>query len=183
MANAVIVVDMQKGFIDPQGSLYIGETGRRIIEPIKKLLGRELAKGSKIFFTQDTHVENDKEFQMFTPHCIKGTPDHEIIPELQPYAAKAERVEKNRYSAFFNTDFEKRLAEIKPEKVIVVGDCTDICVMHTVADLRNRDYPVEVVTDCVATFDPEAHGYALQHMQKILGAKLVSLDGREAKAA
>ena len=45
--------------------------------------------------------------------------------------------------------------------------------MHTVADARSRDYPVEVATDCVATFDPEAHEYALQHMEKILGATLV----------
>ena len=47
------------------------------------------------------------------------------------------------------------------------------CVMYTTADARNRDYDVEVPIDCVATFDPEAHSYALQHMEKILGAKLV----------
>ena len=46
--------------------------------------------------------------------------------------------------------------------------------MHTAADARNRDYVVEVPTDCVATFDLEAHRYALQHMEKILGAKLVA---------
>lgn len=176
MANAVIVVDMQKGFIDPQGSLYIGETGREIIAPIKKLLDRELAHGAKIFFTQDTHVENDKEFEMFPPHCIKGTPDHEIIPELQQYVKNAQVVEKRRYSAFFETDLHKRLMDLNPNKVIVVGDCTDICVMHTVSDLRNRDYKVEVVKEAVATFDPEAHQYALQHMEKILGAKIVSLN-------
>ena len=45
--------------------------------------------------------------------------------------------------------------------------------MHTAADARNRDYDVEIATDGVATFDPEAHTYALQHMEKILGARLV----------
>ncbi|HJW88491.1 MAG TPA: isochorismatase family protein [Dehalococcoidia bacterium] len=54
-----------------------------------------------------------------------------------------------------------------------MGDCTDICVMHTVADARNRDYPVEVPVDCVATFNEENHRFALDHMEKILGAKLV----------
>ena len=47
-----------------------------------------------------------------------------------------------------------------------------MCVMHTAADARNRDYEVEVPIDCVATFDPEAHAYALEHIEKILGARL-----------
>ena len=46
--------------------------------------------------------------------------------------------------------------------------------MHTVADARNRDYAVDVPTDCVASFDPEAHANALQHMERILGARLFS---------
>ena len=65
------------------------------------------------------------------------------------------------------------MQKLGPQKVIICGVCTDICVMHTTADARNRDYLVEVPTDCVATFDPEAHEHALQHMDKILGAKLV----------
>ena len=47
--------------------------------------------------------------------------------------------------------------------------------MHTTADARNRDYIVEVPTDCVASFNPEAHRYALQHMESILGATLVDV--------
>jgi nicotinamidase/pyrazinamidase len=43
-----------------------------------------------------------------------------------------------------------------------------------VAGARNRDYPVEIYTDCVASFDEEAHRFALKHMEKILGAKLVA---------
>ncbi len=47
--------------------------------------------------------------------------------------------------------------------------------MHTTSDARNRDYVVEVPTECVASFDPQAHRYALEHMEKILGAKLVRM--------
>ena len=50
--------------------------------------------------------------------------------------------------------------------------CTDICVMHTAADARNRDYAVEVPVDCVASFDDEAHRWALKHMERVLGVKL-----------
>ena len=82
-------------------------------------------------------------------------------------------VPKNRYSGFFNTDLEQRLADLQPDKVIVCGVCTDICVLHTTSDARNRDYAVEVPADCVATFDPDAHTWALGHLEKILGAKVV----------
>ena len=74
----------------------------------------------------------------------------------------------------FETDLAKRLVALNPEKVVVMGDCTDICVLHTVADLRNRDYRVEVPADCVASFDAEQHAWALDHMEKILGAQITN---------
>ena len=82
-------------------------------------------------------------------------------------------IPKNRYSGFFNTDLDRRLETLKPDKLILCGVCTDICVLHTTADARNRDYPVEVPVDCVASFDSGAHTWALGHLQNILGAKVV----------
>ena len=55
-----------------------------------------------------------------------------------------------------------------------MGDCTDICVLHTVAGLRNRDYVVEVPADCVASLDARQHAWALDHMEKILGARITN---------
>jgi nicotinamidase-related amidase len=55
---------------------------------------------------------------------------------------------------------------------VYLGDCTDICVLHTVAGLRNRDYVVEVPADCVASFDAQQHEWTLGHMEKILGAEV-----------
>ena len=45
--------------------------------------------------------------------------------------------------------------------------------MHTASDARNRDYSVEVPADCVASFKPDAHQWALSHLKNILGAKVV----------
>jgi nicotinamidase-related amidase len=127
-------------------------------------------EGAAIIYLADSHDPDDKEFQMFPPHCILGTEQSEIIPELSDYPGIV--IPKRRYSGFFDTDLEERLEEIKPEEVVLVGVCTDICVMHTVADLRNRDYPVVVYADCVASFDQEAHVFALKHMEKVLGARV-----------
>jgi nicotinamidase/pyrazinamidase len=172
MANVVLVVDMVRGFCEEGHPLYVGETIRQIIEPIRRLLAEERACGSSIIFLCDNHAPDDAEFQMFPPHCIRGSQEAEGIAELREFASDV--IPKTRFSGFFGTNLDQRLQELKPDKVIVVGDCTDICVMHTVADARNRDYPVEVPADCVATFDPEAHRFALRHMEKILGAKVVA---------
>ncbi len=156
------------------GTLFCGDAARSIIDPIRSRVEQERSIGAAIFFTQDTHTRDDKEFEMFPPHCITGTEDHEILDELNALAADATVIHKRRYSALFETDLAKRLAALNPEKVVVMGDCTDICVLHTVADLRNRDYPVEVPADCVASFDQEQHRWALDHMEKILGAKITN---------
>ena len=58
----------------------------------------------------------------------------------------------------------------------MVGNCTNICVLYTTADARYRDYAVEVPADCVATFGPQAHQFALEQMEKVLGARVIGPD-------
>ena len=170
MPNLVLVVDMVRGFCEEGRSLYVGPTIREIIPRIRDLLRRETANGSHVIFLCDTHDSDDREFEMFPPHCIRGTEEPEVIPELREFAGEV--IPKRRYSGFFETNLGQRLAELKPDKIIVVGDCTNICVLYTVADARNRDYSVEVPADCVTTFDPEAHRFALQQIETVLGAKV-----------
>ncbi|MFC1916231.1 cysteine hydrolase family protein [Chloroflexota bacterium] len=173
MANAVLVIDMLRGFIEEGNPLYCGAEARDIIPNTQRLLERELDSGAKVFFICDRHAPDDLEFKMFPPHCIEGTPEAEVLPELARYPG--EIIPKKRYSGFFDTPLETKLKELTPEKVIICGVCTDICVLHTVADARNRDYEVEVPIDGVASFNEEAHRFALQHMEKVLGAKLTSV--------
>ncbi len=171
MSNVVLVIDMVVGFMEPGHNLYCGDKSRDIIPRVQKLIERERANGGDVIFICDTHDPDDLEFQMFPVHCVRGTEEAEVISELRRY--RGETIRKRRYSAFFETNLGSRLAELNPERVIVCGVCTDICVMHTTADARNRDYGVDVPTDCVASFDDNAHRYALDHMEKILGARLI----------
>ncbi|MBA7600228.1 Peroxyureidoacrylate/ureidoacrylate amidohydrolase RutB [subsurface metagenome] len=175
MANAVLVVDMLRGFLEEGYPLYIGEESRQIIPNIQSLLEQELAQGSKLFFICDNHDPDDLEFKMFPPHCIDGTVEVEVIPELANYPGEV--IPKKRYSGFFGTSLEEKLKELQPEKLIICGVLTNICVMHTTADARNRDYEVEVPVDCVASPDNKAHRFALEHIEKVLGAKLTTAGG------
>ena len=85
---------------------------------------------------------------------------------------------KRRFSGFFGTDLDRALAALAPDVVEVIGVCTDICVLHTVADLRNRDYRVVVPGDLVETYDAPGHDadevnrFALAHMRDVLGATI-----------
>jgi len=171
MANVVIVIDMVRGFLEEGHPLFCGAAARSIIPCVRELLEREMKQGSHILFLADTHDEDDKEFEMFPAHCIRGSSECEIVPELASF--EGEVIPKRRYSGFYGTPLEERLKELQPDRIIVVGVCTDICIMYTVADARNRDYVVEVPRDCVASFDPEAHAFALKHMEKVLGATIV----------
>jgi len=172
MANVVLVSDMLRGFLEEGYPLYCGEKARRIIPNIQGLLERELAQGSTIFFLCDSHAPDDPEFKMFPPHSIEGTAEAEVIPELAQY--EGEIIPKRTFSSFFDTSLDEKLSQLRPEKLIVCGVCTHICVLYAVADARIRGYEVEVPVDCVASFDEKAHHFALEYMEKVLGAKLTS---------
>ena len=170
MVDVVLVIDMLRGFLEEGYPLYIGKKARNIIPNIQGLLERELARRSKIFFVCDNHDPDDLEFKMFPPHCIAGTAEAEVITELAKYPGDI--IPKKRYSAFFDTELEEKLKQLKPDKIVVCGVVTDICVLHTVADARNRDYAVEVPVDCVAALDETTQQFALDHIKKVLGVRL-----------
>jgi len=171
MARVVIVSDMLRGFLEEGYPLYCGVDARNIIPNVRKLLERELQQNSKIFYLCDHHAPDDAEFRMFPPHCVEGTPEAEIIPELSPYPG--EIILKRTFSSFYNTSLEEKLEALKPETIVVCGVCTHICVLQAVIDARNRGYEVEVPVNCVASFDNRAHFFALDYMEKVLGAKLI----------
>jgi len=174
MTTILMVIDMERGFTDPAGALYAGDSVRKIISPIRRILEAGRKQGYPIIFTRDMHDPDDKEFEMWPPHCIKNTWETEIDPELATFSREAIIINKRRYSAFYDTTLDSLLKSIKPDRVIVTGVATDICVMYTTADLRNRDLPVIIPANAVTSFDLEAHRFALKHMKKILGVKVIS---------
>ena len=173
MFNVVLVIDMVKGFLEPGHNLFCGDEARTIIPNIQELLNKEMRAGSDILFINDNHEVDDLEFKIFPVHCVKGTSEPEVISELVSFTTPENVIPKTRYSGFFNTDLERRLLELKPDKLIICGVCTDICVLYTASDARSRDYTVEVPENCVASFNADAHDWALSHLKDILGANVI----------
>jgi nicotinamidase-related amidase len=166
---------MLRCFLEEGHVLFIGKQGRFIIPHVQALLEKELSGGARVFFVCDNHDPDDLEFRMFPPHCIEGSDEARVISELASYPG--EIIHKKRYSAFFGTNLEERLKKPKPDKLIICGVLTNICVLHTAADARNRDYKVEIPVDCIASSDEEAHRFALEQMENVLGATLVTSGG------
>ena len=170
--KALIVVDMLVDFIDRKGSLYCGPTADRIIPIIKEKIEEARRVGDLIIYVNDSHKPDDKEFQMFPKHCVKGTPGAQVIPDLKPRRGD-KVIRKISLSSFYGTRLEEVLKRHKVKHVDVVGVCTSICVMDAVGDLRNRGYSVTVHKKGVADFDQRFHRFALQRMEKTYGAEVV----------
>ena len=170
--TALIVADMLRDFMEPPGTLYLGDEARKIIPFVAQKIEETRAAGNVVIYVCDAHAPDDKEFQLFAPHAIKGTPGAEIIPELQVLPGDY-RVAKTTYSCFRNTDMDSILKREQVDRVEIVGVCTSICVMETVKELFDRGIPRLVYREGVADFDPEGHAFALKHMKRVLGAEVV----------
>ena len=70
MTNVVLVVDMLVGFLEEGHNLYCGDGAREIIPNIQRLIEREQAQGSTVFFVCDSHDPDDLEFEVFPKHCV-----------------------------------------------------------------------------------------------------------------
>jgi nicotinamidase-related amidase len=168
---ALIITDMLNDFIDPDGALYVGQSGRDIIPFVAKKAEETRAHGGVVIFVCDAHDPEDREFEQFGTHAVQGSWGSEIIPEL-PFLPEDHRVNKTRYSALFKTDLEEVLKQEGVSHAELVGDVTSICVMFTAVGLLDRGFHCRVYQDGVADFDLEAHAFALKHMQK-LGVEVV----------
>ena len=167
MEKILIVVDMQKDFVD--GSLGTKEA-QSIVPAVKDKI--ENFEGD-IIFTKDTHEEdylNTQEGQNLpVVHCIRGTAGHEIIEELQPYTKRALAIfEKETFGSRKLAGFLKELyKEKKIESIELIGLCTDICVVSNALLIKAflPEVPISVTAGCCAGVTPEKHKSALETMK------------------
>jgi nicotinamidase-related amidase len=170
--KALLVIDMLRDFMDTNGALYCGDEAREIVPFVNEKIREFRERGDLVIFMNDAHAPDDLEFDLFPPHCVKGTPGAEIIDAIEVTRGDLV-IEKTRYSCFYGTTLEEKLGREKVDEVHMLGVCTSICVMDTASGLHDRDIPIIVYREGVADFDPEAHAFALKRMERILGAKVI----------
>jgi len=171
MKSAVLVIDVLNDFMSKEGTLYCGDRARGIIENVERQILVSRDKGDPVIFVCDQHHESDPEFEMFPPHCVTGTWGAQIIEELSRSGTDIV-ILKRRFSAFYGTDLDLTLRENGVDTLKIVGVCTNICVLYTAAGARMRHYRVVVPSDAVASFDENAHHFALKQMDEVLGVSV-----------
>lgn len=167
----LLVVDCLNDFLDLKGALTCGEAGRDVIPAIAREIEQARKEGTDVLYACDRHRPGDAEFELYPPHCLEGSWGGEIVPELGPQPGDR-IIPKRRFSAFFGTDLDLVLRESGIEALRIVGVCTNICVLYTAADARMRGYEVAVPSAAVASFDPEAHLFALGQLRDVLKATI-----------
>lgn len=159
MKKTLIVVDMQKDFID--GSLGSKEA-EAIVENVKKKIEQYRANGDEIIFTRDTHqsnyLETNEGKHLPVVHCIEGTDGWKISDKLE--VADAIIIDKPSFGYMNWKDYNL-------EEVELIGLCTDICVVSNALIIK-ATYPeinVSVDANCCAGVSPATHNAALETMK------------------
>ena len=157
----IFCVDVINGFCHA-GPLASGRVGR-IIGPIVALFTKANAAGITNFvLPHDAHDPEAAEFADYPPHCVRGTRESEIVPELLalPFASQFHLIEKNSLHSGVGTGLNAWLdAHPRITHRIVVGDCTDLCAYQLAMHLKvranaaNLRHPVILPADCVDTYD------------------------------
>ena len=169
--KTLLIIDMLSDFVLPSAPLEVPDT-RKIIHNIEREIIRARAEGYPVVYVCDAHAPDDKEFQIWPRHCVKGSKGAQVIDELEP-EPKDTVVEKTTYSGFFNTRLDEVLKSIGATELIITGCVTNICILYTSSDAVLRGYNVTVPKDCVAGLNKEDHEFALRQMEKVLKVKVI----------
>jgi nicotinamidase-related amidase len=180
--TALIVIDMQRDFLEPGG---FGETlGNKVslleaaVKPIEALLTAARKVGMLIVHTREGHRPDMSDapkakVERGEPHMrigakgpmgrilIRGEAGHDIIPKLYPQEGEV-IVDKPGKGAFYATDLGAILQHRKIENLIVCGVTTEVCVHTTVREANDRGFRCIVPGDCCASYFPEFHEVGLR---------------------
>lgn len=167
MKKLLIVVDMQKDFVD--GALGTKEAVAIVDNVVNKIENFD----GDIIITYDTHSENYMETQegknLPVPHCIKGSDGWKLDEKVQA------AVDKKEYKAiekptFGSTELPKYIKEnYNPAdlEIELIGLCTDICVVSNALLMKANflDASVSVDASCCAGVTVDSHKAALTTMK------------------
>jgi len=189
-STALLVVDMQRGFLDAGASLEVPK-GRGLVPRIQRLIACCRAVGTPVIFTKFVYstavpclrgdpfgvehlppsVSQPTGYGRPSGNCLvgsqtgQGAESADIIPELAPLPGELV-VSSHLYDKFLDTPLDLALRSRNITHLIATGVVTEICVNCTVLSAANRNYRVTVATDGVAALDDAIHAACLNIWQR-----------------
>ena len=188
-SSALIVVDMQNDFADPNGSLYVTE-GDKIVGLVNEEIERAKGAGALVVYTQDWHPPSTPHFAkdggIWPVHCVQGTWGAEFHPDLEVAGDVVQKGTDGQdgYSGFTVRDpasgeieatkLEALLKEKGVTRPVVVGLATDYCVKETAIDAVQKGFSTSVVRAAIRAVDLEpGDGERALESMRAAGAELV----------
>ena len=184
--TALLVVDMQRGFLDPGEAMEV-PPAREIVPRVAALVALFRRQRLPVVFSEflysprapllvgELHPEHRPAppggptgFGLPSSSCLEGHPSVETVPELAPRADELV-VRKHWYDAFAGTVLDGALRARGVGSLVVTGTMTDVCVLATVIGAFNREYRITVVEDGVATLWPEIQQATLDIIRRAYG--------------
>jgi len=183
-------VDTQVDFMLPGGKLYV-PGAEKIIPNLRRLV--DAAREGRVFVVADAdaHTPEDEEFRQWPPHCLRGTPGAQIIPEtltsnFYVIPNRADAALPGDLSKFQQVILEKQTLDVfdnpktgavlerlgSKAEFVVFGVVTEHCVRCVAAGLLKRGRRVALVTDAIQTLDPAAGQRTLEELTA-KGARLI----------
>lgn len=166
MKKVLIVVDMQKDFVD--GSLGTKEAVLIVPNVCKKIKEFD----GDIYVTYDTHQDNYLEtsegHKLPVVHCVEGSEGWKLNKEVEEALANKE------YTTVIKPTFGSiKLPELLKERysedleIELIGLCTDICVVSNALMLKANFYESKISVDssCCAGVTVDTHNAALTTMK------------------
>ncbi|MCR5002871.1 MAG: isochorismatase family protein [Bacteroidales bacterium] len=165
-AKVLVVVDVQKDFFDPKGSLYVpgGENiTAKIAEAAKSYDG--------VIFTMDWHPGDHCSFKdqggIWPAHCVQYTEGAGLADDFKPILAegpmkvqiflKGQEQDKEQYGAFENLDENSTIYKwlTNADEIDVCGLAGDYCVKESAKNVINLTGAknVSVLTDLICSID------------------------------
>jgi ureidoacrylate peracid hydrolase len=183
---ALIVVDMQNGFVSKGGSydkLGMNTSNyRKIIPKLKDLIEFCRSKEIPIFYTEAvkeasgidllTKIHNflpkSRQERLKFPICIRGTWDGLTLDKLKP-KKNDHVVIKRRDSAFQDTELRVWLQSEGINLLVFSGIDTSICVETSLREGFNMGYDVALISDATASGIKEHYKTTLERVRDYYG--------------
>jgi len=162
--KAIYIVDMNNGFVN-FGAMANPKYNELVPEQVK-LVNKIRKENGLVNFILEGHNIDALEFKTYPKHCVLGTDEAKLIPELIKEQDKenTKTYYKNCINGMLNRDLQDDIKNLKKlREIIVAGVCTDLCVMDFARtylrylDQINKETKLFVVKNATDTFDAPGH--------------------------
>src|SRR5512145_3470128 len=163
---ALLVIDMQYFFLDSASPSYTCG-GLAILPKLQKVIQAFRQANRPVIYTRHVHHPDQLDAGImgwwWEGMCLEGSPESEIHQDIAPRQSE-KVIFKHRYSAFYNTDLETVLRNLKVEDLVVAGIMTNMCCESTARDAYYRDYRVFFLADGTGSVNEEMHVASLLNL-------------------